>query len=183
MKKMTGIVLILCLLCGSLPMASAAGIVIDGMWSVLLPEAPTAYEAYAAETLRRGLTEALGVEIPTVSAAENRYIAVGSASRADVSEVAENGYRITAMDGNIHIAGTAQRGLQAGAYRFLEEYCGRKVYTQDIIICPKTNQITVPFDADIVYEPFFEYTDTDWNSPRDAAYPAHKSFTIKLVEQ
>ena len=31
MKKMIGILLILCLLCGSLPMASAAGgIVIDG---------------------------------------------------------------------------------------------------------------------------------------------------------
>ena len=49
--------MILCLLCGSLPMASAAGsIVIDGTWSVLLPEAPTAYEAYAAETLRRSRT-------------------------------------------------------------------------------------------------------------------------------
>ena len=73
MKKVIDILLILCLLCGSLPMASAAGgIVIDGTWSVLLPEAPTAYEAYAAETLRRGLTEALGVEIPAVSAAENR---------------------------------------------------------------------------------------------------------------
>ena len=60
MKKMIGILLILCLLCGSLPMASAAGgIVIDGTWSVLLPEAPTAYEAYAAETLRRGLTDGL----------------------------------------------------------------------------------------------------------------------------
>ena len=171
MKKMIGILLILCLLCGSLPMASAAGgIVIDGTWSVLLPEAPTAYEAYAAETLRRGLTEALGVEIPAVSAAENRYIAVGSASRADVSEVADNGYRITALDGNIHIAGTAQRGLQAGAYRFLEEYCNRKIYTQDIIVCPKNDRITVPADADVIYEPFFEYTDTDWNSPRNAEY-------------
>jgi len=149
---MMGFVLILCMLCGSLPMACAAGdIVIDGTWSILLPEAPTDYEVYAAETLCCGLTKALCVEIPTVSAAEDRYIAVGRASRADVSGIADNGYRITAMDGNIHIAGTAQRGLQAGAYRFLEEYCGRKVYTQDVIICPKADRIKVPADADVVY--------------------------------
>ena len=71
---------------------------------------------------------------------------------------------------HIHIAGTAQRGLQAGAYRFLEEYCNRKIYTQDIIVCPKNDRITVPADADVIYEPFFEYTDTDWNSPRNAEY-------------
>ena len=40
-----------------------------------------------------------------------------------------------------------------------------------------TDIVRVPSDTDIVYEPFFEYTDTDWISPHDAEYSMANGLT------
>ena len=178
MKRIIGLLLVCCLLLGSVPLFFAVGgVAIDGTWVILVPSSPTAYETYAAEKLKSGLDETLGADVAIVSAAAEHYIAVGSASRADVGDIADNGYRITAMDGNIHLGGTGQRGLQCGAYRFLEEFCGRKVYTSKLTVIDHTDVVRVPSDTDIVYEPFFEYTDTDWISPHDAEYSMANGLT------
>ena len=171
MKRLLCVLLSLCLLCAIVPLAAAdEGLSVDGAWVVLVPESPTAYERFAADKLKAGLAEALGTELTETTAATENYIAVGSASSADVSGLADNGYRIQAVDGSIHLNGTGVRGLQAGAYRFLEEFCGRKVYTHSITVTQEKDSIAVPADTDIVYEPFFEYTETDWRSPRDPEY-------------
>ena len=172
MKKTAVILLVFVFLFSFVQTGFAAGksITVDSSWSVLVPESPTQYETYAAEKLAGGLSEALGADIPTVTQARDKYIAVGSASGEDVSGIAVNGYIIKAADGNIHIAGTGVRGLCAGVYRFLEEFCGRKVYTGGITVLPAASDISVPADTNIKYEPFFEYTDTDWKSPRDVEY-------------
>ena len=171
MKKIICILLAVCMLVGALPLAFAkAGITVDADWSILVPASPTSYETFAANKLKDVLTEKLGAEIAVVTAAAEKYIAVGAASSADVSGVAVNGYRIQAIGGNIHIGGTGVRGLQIGAYRFLEEFCGRKVYTSQLTVLPPAESFTVPADTDIVYEPFFEYADTDWRSPCDVEY-------------
>ncbi len=172
MKKFLCLLLTLCMLAAAAPfsVAADADVTVDGAWRILIPDSPTAYENYAAEKLQSCLGEVFGTEIPVVSEAADHYIALGGASRADVSDVAPNGYRITVIDGNIHIAGTAQRGLQAGAYRFLEEFCGRKVYTADAVVLPKAERVAVPAGTDIVYEPYFEYADTDWKSPHDPEF-------------
>ena len=172
MKKILCLLLTLCMLAAVAPLGySAAGSVsVDGSWKILVPASPTAYEDYAAGKLKECLSEVFGADIPVVSEASDRYIALGAAALADVSGVAPNGYRIKVIGGNIHIAGTAQRGLQAGAYRFLEEFCGRKVYTGDVTVMPEAQSICVPADTDIVYEPYFEYADTDWKSPHDREF-------------
>ncbi len=172
MKKSLCVLMCVCLALMICPVVSASdAIVLDGTWKILVSNAPTSYERFAAEKLRSCLSEILGSELETVSAAAGQYIAVGSASEADVSDVADNGYVIKAIDGNIHIGGTGVRGLQIGAYRFLEEFCGRKVYSADIgPTAPKASAITVPADANVRYEPFFEYTDTDWRSPHNVEY-------------
>ena len=171
MKKIISILLAVCMLFGALPLAFAkTGITVNATWSILVPASPTSYETFAANKLQSVLSEALGAEIPVVTDAAKKYIAVGSASAADVSKVAANGYRIQAIDGNIHIGGTGVRGLQCGAYRFLEEFCGRKVYTSTITVLPAVKSIAVPADTDITYEPYFEYTDTDWRSPCNGEY-------------
>ena len=178
MKKLICTLLVLCLLLTAAPLAFAADrITIDASWSVLAPASPTQQEAFAAEKLRSVLSEAFGKEIRTVTQAESNYIAIGSASQADVSAVAPNGYRIQAIGGNVHIGGTAQRGLQIGVYRFLEDFCGRKVYTEKITVLPKAEKITVPANTDIVYEPYFEYTETDWRSPRDLEFSMQNGLT------
>ena len=166
MKK--GICAALCLcflfLCIPCAFASEADVVIDAGWSVLLPVSPTAYERFAAEKLRDVLSEAFGTAVPCTSEASAPYIAVGSASQADVSDLSDNGYRIQVIGGSVHIGGTGQRGLQSGAYRFLEEFCERKVYTAQLVSMPETESVRVPADTDIRYEPYFEYTETDWRS-------------------
>ncbi|MBO4356504.1 MAG: DUF4838 domain-containing protein [Clostridia bacterium] len=172
MKRILSVLLILSLCCSfSLPdFAKDGGVSLDGSWSILVSSEPTSYEVFAAQKLSSELSAVFGTKIPIVSSADNKYIAVGSASQTDVSKVAVNGYRIQVIDGNIHIGGTGERGLQAAAYRFLEEFCGRKVYAYNCIELPGAVSITVPVDTDLVYEPYFEYTDTDWLSPWDTEY-------------
>ena len=172
MRKLLSVLLVFCLcLTFALPaFAADGGVTVDSAWSILVPAQPTQYENFAAQKLKTELSTVFGKEISVVSQASGNYIAIGSASGADISKLAVNGYRIQVIDGNIHIGGTGVRGLQAGAYRFLEEFCGRKVYAYDCIEMPAADSITVPADTDISYEPFFEYTDTDWLSPCDTEY-------------
>ena len=164
MKKIICIGLSVILMALTMPAVFAAetDLTVDGTWSIRVPASPTAYERFAGEKLRTVLTEALGASVTLSADAAAPYIAVGSASEADVSDTPDNGYRIQAIDGNIHINGTGTRGLQIGAYRFLETFCGRKVYTAKLTVLPKAQQIRVPADTDIRYAPYFEYTETDW---------------------
>ena len=157
--------------------ADSGDIAIDSSWSVLVSQQPSSYERFAARKISDELSTVFGKEIPIVNSADEKYIAIGSASSADVSEIAVNGYRIKVVDGNIHINGTGVRGLAAGAYRFLEEICGRKVYTYKNIEIPSADSIKVSSDTDIVYEPFFEYTDTDWLSPCNTEYSIANGLT------
>lgn len=178
MKRFLAAALSILLLLGTVSFASAADdLVIDKTWQILLPENPTAAESFAAGKLRDCLGEVFGAQIEVTSSAQEKVIAVGAAADCDVSGVADNGYRIVAKNGNVHINGTAQRGLQIAAYRFLEEFCGRKVYTSTITVLPKSETITVPARTDIVYEPFFESTDTDWKSPSDTEYSMANGLT------
>ena len=171
MKKILSVVLAGIMLFSAIPFASAKNIVVvDKTWTILIPANPTAAETFTANKLKEGLSEIFGAEIEIVSSADKRYISVGSASAADVSGVAVNGYRIKAVGGKLHLNGTGARGLQLAAYRFLEEFCSRKVYTSTITVLPKADSITVPGNTDIVYEPYFEYADTDWRSPCNAEY-------------
>ena len=171
MKKTLVVILAFVMIICAFPLAKACDdIRIDKTWTILVPENPTDYETFAANKLKECLGEVFGEEPQTVTAANEKFIAVGSASFADVSDVAVNGYRIKAIDGALHINGAGARGLQAGAYRFLEEFCGRKVYTSTVTVLPEAESVLVPCDTDIVYGPFFEYTDTDWKSPCDAEY-------------
>ena len=127
MKKLicVGLCLVMALLTMPVVFAAGSDLTVDATWSIRVPASPTAYENFAAQKLRSALDEVFGASVTVSADAETPYIAVGSAAETDVSEIADNGYRIQAIDGNIHINGTGTRGLQVGAYRFLEEFCGR----------------------------------------------------------
>lgn len=178
MKKTICLILVALLLLGTVPVAFAShNIVIDQTWKILVPENPSAAETFAANKLASCLGEVFGAVPETVTQADEAYIAIGAASAVDTSAVADNGYRIQVINGNVHINGTAQRGLQIAVYRFLEEFCDRKVYTSKITVLPQKDQILIPADTDIVYAPFFESTDTDWRSPLDTEYSMANGLT------
>ena len=171
MKKGISLFLCLCMLFAFVPAAGAASALsVDATWTILLPQTPTAYETFAAEKLNACLGEVFGAPLQIVTEPSGRDIALGAASRADVSALKENGYRIQVIDGSVQIGGTGVRGLQTGVCRFLEDFCGRKVYTAETTVLPAADVIAIPVDTDIVYNPFFEYAETDWRSPGNADY-------------
>ena len=90
MKRIICIGLCVCFMMLSMPDAFAAetDLTVDGTWSVRIPASPTSYERFAAEKLRSVLSEAFGVTVAISANASEPYIAVGSASEADVSDVA-----------------------------------------------------------------------------------------------
>lgn len=170
MKKFISVILALCLACPALVLASAADTdtVIDGGWSVLLQADCAENERYAAEILASKLSQVFGCEIPITASAAGKYIAVNAPE--GIYPDAANGYIIKADADKVYISGTGSRGMIHGAYRFLEEFCGHKVYTSTLTVLPEAQNVIVPAGTFITYAPFFEYTDTDWRSPRDPQY-------------
>ncbi len=172
MKKILAAILALCLAFSVIDccFAVSGDAVVNGEWKILVPASPTEQETYAANTLSEKLNAVLGVKLPIVSAADKNFIAINSASGADVSGVAENGYVITVKNGSVYINGTGIRGTIAGVYRFLEEFCGYRAFTTTLKPIDEASSFTVPNGTNIKYEPYFEYTDTDWRSPCDQEY-------------
>ncbi len=107
------------LICPSLSSALPAALAQEGGpsvgagWSIVLPEDTLLYEESAVRKLHAEFSALFDTDILIVSQADANCIAVGSASLADVSGMAENGSGICR--------------LVAAAYRFPEEYCDRRV--------------------------------------------------------
>ena len=172
MTKSLIIILSLCL-CISLVIPAFAedgDILVDGSWHIAIPSDASAYETIAAQTLREELSKVFGSEISVDSQNSGSCIVLDSVIPAEGSGIENNGYRIKAEGGRVLITGAGPRGLQAGVCRFLEEFCGRKVYTSTLTVLPEAESVAVPEDTDILYAPFFEYAETDWKSPGDWTY-------------
>lgn len=85
------------------------------------------------------------------------------------SDVAAEGYAIQEQNGNVLITGCNLAQAVRGVYAFLDKFGGIRCYTADIYRYTKT-AVTIPKGTDYRYAPCFEYTDTDWMSPRDTEY-------------
>ena len=81
----------------------------------------------------------------------------------------ENGYIIEASGQDIVITGSSLAQTVRGIYAFLEKYAGINCYTSALTVFEKES-IAVPADEKYEYTPYFEFTDTDWLSPKDAGY-------------
>ena len=135
---------------------------------ICLPENASAQEQFAASELQNYLQRITGSSLPIVNAADGdcRVIYVGGHS----AEADEDSYRLRTDDGDLRIYGGGLRGTIYGVYAFLEHYCGYRKYTDSVEVVPHADTITVPADLDDTYQTFFEYRETDWQSPRNAAY-------------
>ncbi len=120
----------------------------------------------AGNTLSRYLLEITGKNFP-VSTSGN----AGTVFRLSYSDdIPDNGYVIETGENEVLITGSGTRGVIHGVYAFLEKYCGCDWYTSTLYSIPKNENLTIPPGEKTEYEPFFEYTDTDWVSPRDVEY-------------
>ncbi len=119
----------------------------------------------AADTLARYMKEITHKEF-TVS--ENGTGLKFTLSCSD--EIPDNGYTIETKENEVSVTGNGTRGVIHGVYAFLEKYCGCDWYTSILYSIPENENLTIPAGEKTEYKPFFEYTDTDWVSPRDIEY-------------
>ncbi|HHU85060.1 MAG TPA: DUF4838 domain-containing protein [Clostridiales bacterium] len=182
MKKTICILISLVMILSAFTITANASndISITSDWKILTVENPTVQQEFAVTRLQEVIKDSTGFELPAVTnAGGGNYIAIDSALAYNAGEEppAENGYIIRAKDGNIYISGTGIRGTIQGVYRFLAEFLGYRVYTKTIIMVDEMSSILVPADTDISYTPFFEYTCTDWESPRYIEYAVANGIT------
>ncbi len=87
------------------------------------------------------------------------------------SEKVKNGYVITRENAGEIISITAANAasLVRGIYAFVEKFCGVRKYTYAPAVVKKEPTV-LPVKIDEKYEPFFEYTETDWLSPHSTEY-------------
>ena len=87
------------------------------------------------------------------------------------SEKVKKGYVITRENADEIISITAANAasLVRGIYAFVEKFCGVRKYTYAPAVVKKEPPV-MPDTIDEKYEPFFEYTETDWLSPHSTEY-------------
>lgn len=119
----------------------------------------------AGETLSRYLEEITGKEFPVNENGDGMKF-----SLSYDSAIPDNGYIIETSEEEVSIKGNGTRGVIHGVYAFLEKYCDCNWFTSTLYSIPKNESLVIPAGEKTEYKPFFEYTDTDWVSPRDVEY-------------
>lgn len=138
---------------------------------IVVSETAAQTELYAAGILQESLAKS-GLQLAIVTDKTEKApfeILIGSTSRTQPSDVdaADGAYQIKSFDGGIQITGSGNRGTIYGTYAFLEKVCGFHWYSDTVTVTPAAQDIDLADDILIRYSPAFEYTDTDWVSPRN----------------
>ncbi len=136
----------------------------NGGYILIEGEADTRLTA-AADTLSRYLEKISGKKFPVANGKAGLKFTL-----AYSDEAADNGYIIETYENEVQIKGNGTRGVIHGVYAFLEKYLDCHFYTSTLYEIPENENIVIPAGEKTEYSPYFEYTDTDWISPRDLEY-------------
>lgn len=142
---------------------------------IVIPENASITEKYAAEALQKGIGEVTKQTVSIVADNEKtdafKFLVGATAMTVNkpVNET-DGSYIIKSGNNCIEINGNGNKGTIYGIYRFLEEYAGFKMYSEKTGCKSYTGKLEMPDNADISYTPYFEYTETDWLSPRNDIY-------------
>ncbi len=125
------------------------------------------YAKAAAEYLKSTVKDSTGVDYQIVTDAvepEGFEITVGNTERysADVSKLDDGAYIIKSFDGGVAVIGAGTRGNIYGVCRLLKDYGGYRCFVAGESFTNDGSDLIIPEDVDIRYDPFFEYTETDW---------------------
>lgn len=162
MKKLSIVLALVLLFTFALPLFSSAE---QTGGYIVLSEPEDARLIAAGDTLSRYMKEITGKEFPVSAEGEG----LGFSLSYD-TEIPDNGYVVQTGENEVLITGSGTRGVIHGVYAFLEKYCGCDWYTSTLYSIPKNEALTIPQGEKTEYTPYFEYTDTDWVSPRDVEY-------------
>lgn len=164
MKKVSLIIAFLFVFTFTFSVAVSATKSSEGGYIVLTDESDARLIA-AGETLSKYMKEITGRDFPVSAEGDGLEFTLGYSSA-----IADNGYIIETVENKVSIMGNGTRGVIHGVYAFLEKYCGCNWYTSTLYSIPENKNLTIPSGEKTEYKPFFEYTDTDWISPRDVEY-------------
>ena len=164
MKKICLILMLIFAFSSVIPVAASAAETKNGGYIVLQNENDVKLIA-AGKTLSDYMKKITGKDFPVAKEGEGLRFTLSFSSDAPV-----NGYIIGTGENEVSITGNGTSGVIRGVYAFLEKYCNCDWYTSTLYSIPKKTNITIPAGEETVYKPYFEYTDTDWLSPRDVEY-------------
>ncbi len=119
----------------------------------------------AGDTLAKYMKQITGKEFPFAKEGQGLKFNLGYSA-----DIPDNGYVIETKENEVSILGSGTRGIIHGVYGFLEKYCDCDWYTSTLYSIPENKNLTIPAGQKTEYKPYFEYTDTDWLSPRDVEY-------------
>ena len=164
MKKLCFILAMMLIFSSFFCVFSSAAEVNDGGYIVLADENDARLIA-AGDTLAKYMKQITGKEFPVSKEGQGLKFTLGYSA-----DIPDNGYVIETKENEVSILGSGTRGVIHGVYAFLEKYCNCDWYTSTLYSIPENKNLTIPAGQKTEYKPYFEYTDTDWISPRDVEY-------------
>ncbi len=164
MKKLCLFLVIVLMFTFAFPVFSSAKEVTNGGY-IVLTEKDDARLVAAGETLAKYMKQITGKNFPVNEDCDGLKFTLGYSQ-----DIPDNGYVIETKENEVSIHGSGTRGVIHGVYAFLEKYCDCDWYTSTLYSIPENKNLTIPAGEKTEYKPFFEYTDTDWRSPRDVEY-------------
>jgi len=147
----------------------------DGDIAIVIAQNADERVKYAAQTLKDGIDGVTEKRVDIISDNEKTdayKIIVGetAVTESKTDSLADGSYIIKGGENKIEIAGAGKRGNIYGVYRFLEEFAGYRCYSAKIGLKSYTGKLQIPDEVNIEYKPYFEYTETEWASPKNDIY-------------
>ena len=122
----------------------------------------------AAEKLAVHLQPLIGKTLPVTTDAVSPALVIA------VDSALSDGYTLKAAGENVCITGVNLAQAVRGVYGFLTEVCGVRCFTKKGATYTNATA-AVPAELNLTYTPAFEFTETDWLSPRDLEYSLFNS--------
>ena len=128
-------------------------------YTIVLPNAPTKSQVFAAVELQKYVGEMTGVMLPiATNATPRRGIFLGNGA----PELGNDGFRLVAKPPHLRIEGNGVHGTLFGVYDFLERYCGCEWLAPNCEVVPTCEKIEVPATLDDMQTPAFTLRDQNW---------------------
>lgn len=163
MKKLSFILVTVLILTFAFPVFSSAQESVGGY--IALSDENDSRLIAAGETLEKYMEQITGRDFVISPDGEGMKFSLGYSA-----EIPDNGYVIETGENEVSVLGNGTRGVIHGVYAFLEKYCDCRWFTSTLYSIPENGELIIPAGEKTEYKPFFEYTDTDWKSPRDIEY-------------
>ena len=148
-------------------------------YAIVIPEAASPSQRYAAEELRDFTERVTGVALPIVTDAEplpEKAILLGETRHTDAllnergaeaAGLGEDGFRLVARPPHLLVIASPVRGTLYGVYEILERFAGCRWYASWHSVIPKIDKLSIPSDLDDTQVPAFVMRDPGWYDIRE----------------